>query len=367
MIGTDTPLAHLAAMSDEHGVFEHAKFDRPRREHGYCLDDVARALIVVVREDSRSRIAARLADTYFTFVDSAVGLDGRARNRMDAAGRWTDRLSDGDWWGRAIHALGIAATEASDPALRVGARAAFARGARVRSPYLRSMCFAALGAAAILDSDPQDEGAAVLLSRAVDLLTRSRSRAWDWPEDRLRYANASIPEAFIAAGAVLDDDALVSRGLGLLELLLDIESRHGHLSVTPARGRGPGDVPPAFDQQPIEVAAIAEACTRAFELTGDARWFDAVRSAWGWFEGENDVGAVMFDPETGAGYDGLTPTGRNENRGAESTLAALSTLQCVRRCGEASVTAALVGASGHMRSGEGGRSSSRASERGTES
>jgi len=38
----------------------------------------------------------------------------------------------------------------------------------------------------------------------------------------------------------------------------------------------------------------------------------------------------MYDPSDGAGYDGLERDGRNENCGAESTLAALSTLQDIR-------------------------------------
>jgi hypothetical protein len=46
-----------------------------------------------------------------------------------------------------------------------------------------------------------------------------------------------------------------------------------------------------------------------------------------WFLGENDVGAVLYDRETGGGYDGLTPAGANLNQGAESTIAALSTMQ----------------------------------------
>jgi hypothetical protein len=39
----------------------------------------------------------------------------------------------------------------------------------------------------------------------------------------------------------------------------------------------------------------------------------------------------MWDEETGGGFDGLTPEGVNLNRGAESTLALLSTLQHGRR------------------------------------
>ena len=38
----------------------------------------------------------------------------------------------------------------------------------------------------------------------------------------------------------------------------------------------------------------------------------------------------MHDPVSGGGYDGLESTGRNENQGAESTLALLATLQQAR-------------------------------------
>ena len=38
----------------------------------------------------------------------------------------------------------------------------------------------------------------------------------------------------------------------------------------------------------------------------------------------------MWDPETGGGFDGLLADGVNQNQGAESTLAAISTLQHAR-------------------------------------
>ncbi|MDP9027802.1 MAG: glycosyltransferase, partial [Actinomycetota bacterium] len=58
-----------------------------------------------------------------------------------------------------------------------------------------------------------------------------------------------------------------------------------------------------------------------------------IARAWGWFLGDNDSSTVMVDVETGAGFDGLESDGRNENRGAESTLAALSTSQRARTAG----------------------------------
>ncbi len=142
-----------------------------------------------------------------------------------------------------------------------------------------------------------------------------------------------MPEALLAAGAVLSRPDLLATGLAQLRFLLGTELLDGHLSVTPVGGRGPGERGPAFDQQPIEVAGIADACGRALELTGDPTWLDGVRAAAMWFTGENDRSIAMYDPRTGAGYDGLLVDGRNFNRGAESTLAALTTLQQARTAG----------------------------------
>ena len=75
------------------------------------------------------------------------------------------------------------------------------------------------------------------------------------------------------------------------------------------------------------MAALADACARAAATDPRQIWPDGVRSAIAWFQGANDSAQVMWDPETGGGFDGLLPDGVNLNQGAESTLAVLSTLQ----------------------------------------
>ena len=45
---------HLQRLTDGTGVFEHARFDVPRRAHGYCVDDVARALLVAVHAEEQT-------------------------------------------------------------------------------------------------------------------------------------------------------------------------------------------------------------------------------------------------------------------------------------------------------------------------
>jgi len=62
----------------------------------------------------------------------------------------------------------------------------------------------------------------------------------------------------IAVGVAFERPELVVRGLDLLGWLLARETRDGHLSVTPAEARGPGDVGPALIKQPIEVSTMAE-------------------------------------------------------------------------------------------------------------
>jgi len=323
--------AHLAAMSDGLGTFEHAELTAPRRAGGYCTDDVARVLVVAVRDPRPTRVSAELARTSFRFLTDAQHVSGRVRNRRAEGGRWTDRPGDGDCWGRSVWAFGSAVRWAADDSMRQSARSYFDHGAQVRSPWPRAMAFAALGAADVLDVHPRHAPAHRLLADAVDVIgPLGTDETWPWPERRLTYANAAIPDALIAAGLALGRADVADDGLRALRWLLARETLDGHLSVTGAGGAGPGDRPPAFDQQPIEVAAMADACARAWRATGDEAFREGVERAAGWFLGANDTAAVMWDPVTGGGCDGLERAGVNQNQGAESTLALIATMQVAR-------------------------------------
>ena len=323
---------HLAAMTDERGLYEHALHELPRPEHGYCVDDAARGLVVVSRQSLPTPLLRDLERVYLDFVLAALTSDGRCRNRMGADGQWADLPSTGDWWGRAMWGLGVAASTSASPAVRARALSGFRTAAQQRSPHNRAMAFAAIGAAKVLTSHQHERAARVLLADSAAVVgTPGTSEHWPWPEPRLRYANASVAEALVVAGSLLHRPELLRRGLLLLDFLLARQTRDGHLSVTPVAGRGQEWTAPEFDQQPIEVAAIAEACATAYRITSDPHWAVGLSLAWGWFAGDNDTGVCMLDPATGAGYDGLEAGGRNLNQGAESTLAMLATAQLVQR------------------------------------
>jgi hypothetical protein len=324
---------HLERLTDNRGLFEHALGAVPRREHGYCVDDAARGLIVMCREPDPAASTLRLARGYLSFVLAALEPAGTCHNRMDVDGNWRDEAATGDWWGRALWGLGVAAATAPTTGLRAPALAGFRTAAQGRSRHLRSMAFAALGAAELLRSQPGEMAARLLLADALAAIGEppDGDRGWPWPEKRLSYANATIAEALIVAGDALPDVAALNRGLSLLEFLLRIQTRDGHLSVTPVGGRGREDVGPGYDQQPIEVSALADACASALRITHQPSWRGGINLAWAWFLGDNDSATPMFDPRTGGGFDGLERRGRNLNQGAESTLAMLATAQHARR------------------------------------
>ncbi len=329
-------LDHLDRLTDERGLFEHARHATPRREHGYCVDDAARGLVVMCHEPEPGPTARRLARCYLAFVLGALDPTGACHNRMAVGGEWCDETGTGDWWGRALQGLGAAAASAPTPGMRAQAIGGFRIAAQRRSPHLRSMSFAALGAAELLSVRPDEPAARALLTDMLAVVGRPRisDPGWPWPEERLSYANAAIAEALIVAGDALPHESALNRGLSLLDFLLRTQTRDGHLSVIPAGGRGRGDAGPGFDQQPIEVSALADACGSAFRITRQPSWLTGVDLAWDWFGGDNDSATPMFDPRTGGGYDGLERHGRNLNQGAESTLAMLATAQQARRLSE---------------------------------
>ena len=147
--------AHLARLSDDTGLFEHARHAIVRREHGYCVDDVARGLVVVCREPEPSDELLRLAERYLAFLTHAQDTDGAFHNRLGHDRRWADEPGLGDWWGGRCGAWAPPSPAARPPWIRergAGRRSAAVPPGAPRAP--RAMAFAGLGAAEVLPPSP---------------------------------------------------------------------------------------------------------------------------------------------------------------------------------------------------------------------
>jgi hypothetical protein len=328
-------LGHLRRLTDERGVWEHAEYDEPRVEHGYCTDDNARALVVACHHPGASVDATVVAGVTLRFVLDACDGAGRFRNRRRADGVWLDEPRSDDAEGRALWALGTAARSAPAASQRDAAAAAFAAARPIDSPHLRPHATAVLGAVELLAVDPGHVAARRVAEAGSARIAEAAARRDPWIERRLTYDDARLPEALLAAGGALHQRTYADLGLELLSWLVDEQTHEEHFSFTPVGGRVPGGARPAFDQQPLEAAAMAAACARAWSLTAEPAWRDLTTRAASWLVGANDTGAILYDTVSGGTCDGLTAAGANRNRGAESTIAGIAALQAAGSTGSA--------------------------------
>lgn len=325
------PLEGVIRISDDCGILQHGVGGIPDRRHGYCIDDNARALILMNRlGSSGGRVVARMASTYAAFVQYAWNEDAKTfRNFMNYSREWLEESGSEDSNGRALWALGATVEEAGDPRTRAWAEMLYDKSLPIADEFgsPRAIAFALIGAAHRLAADPSHEASRALIAKSgqflMALLDRSRRPDWAWFETMLAYDNARLPEALIRAGTLLDQPKMIEAGLEALQWVIDQQmAPDRHFRPVGTDGFGLSyQAPMPFDQQPLEAWATIDACAIAYKASGSRKWIEAAQIAYAWYCGGNDRGLAIGDVESGSCFDGLNPQGVNVNSGAESVLA----------------------------------------------
>jgi glycosyltransferase involved in cell wall biosynthesis len=335
----DANLDHVERMSDATGILQHALFSVPRYGDGYCLDDNARALLLVTliedagAEDGRSVRA--LATRYLAFVSHAFNEDrGRFRNMMAYSRRWLEDCGSEDSHGRALWALGAVVGRSSEPGRQSLGGGLFHRALPAVEGFTspRSWAYTLLGIDEYLRAFQGDSSVQAvrqaLAGRLLDLHRDTSDLAWPWFEDRLTYCNARLSQALIVSGMRMGDEEMTSVGMRSLEWLVSQQSSSDGC-FAPIGSNGfylRGKAKAAFDQQPVEACAMVAACLDAHRVAGHPRWAQHARRAFNWFLGHNTLKEPLYDPLTGGCRDGLHADRPNQNQGAESTLSFLIAL-----------------------------------------
>jgi glycosyltransferase involved in cell wall biosynthesis len=332
-------LRHVRALTDDTGILQHAVFSIPRYEDGYCLDDNARALLLMthVEEAGTEDPAAvrALASRYLGFVNYAFDRSsGRFRNFLSYGRQWLEPRGSEDSQGRALWALGAVVGRANDPGRQSLAgdlfHAALPAVTTFTSP--RAWAYVLLGIEEYLRAFQGDSSVEALrqdlTTRLFGLFQRSSGRDWSWFEDSVTYCNARLSQALIVSGARMHRTDIVDAGLRSLDWLVSLQLSHdGDFAPIGSNGfLARGGATPAFDQQPVEACTVTSACLTAYDVSGDARWMDLGARAFDWFLGQNAIQQWVYDPSTGGCRDGLHADRVNRNQGAEATLSFLSAL-----------------------------------------
>ena len=181
---------HLEELTDSVGIMQHAIGSRPDPAHGYCVDDVARAIQVDLLHASVVGwpAVAQTARQGMRFLDDAFDADGgRFRNFRSIDGAWIGSLGSDDSYGRAMLALGDTIATSPDDELVDRAATLLAKALPAASGLTspRAEASVVLGCAAVLESVPGGQPALMITLLATRLLDGFRLRAssdWPWPE-----------------------------------------------------------------------------------------------------------------------------------------------------------------------------------------
>jgi len=136
----------------------------------------------------------------------------------------------------------------------------------------------------------------------------------------------------MVCGRVTRDEAMMRTGIEVLEWLRDIQFDPSNGWFAPVGNQGwfPKHGSKAqYDQQPLEATAMIDACMQAYECTQDEDWIRLASKCFNWYLGKNDQQIQLYDSASGGCRDGLSAHGVNENQGAESTLAYLTSLLAI--------------------------------------
>lgn len=322
-------LAHVKRLTDDTGIIQHAKFGIPNLKEGYCLDDNARALLMVCMayKQKKDKEALRLMPIYLSYIHYMQNKDGTFRNFLSFSRNFLDEVGSEDSFGRTIWVLGYLMGHAPNDAYYQTARLVFFDAApnftKIKS--IRGIANTIIGISYYLRANPDDEGMKEVLKNMSEVLidhyNKNSSENWEWFESLLAYDNGILPLSLLHATEILDSEKIKKVAFETMEFLTTHTLKDGYLSVIGNRQWFKKDQTRSiYAQQPIDALAMVLMYHQAFQLTEEKSYLEKLFISFMWFLGENDLRLSLFDFDTKGCCDGFEDYGVNRNQGAESTL-----------------------------------------------
>ncbi|MBL7113206.1 MAG: glycosyltransferase family 4 protein [Bacteroidales bacterium] len=323
-------MVHIKRMTDDTGIIQHAKFGIPNLKEGYCLDDNARALLMVLMayKQKKDRMALDLLPIYLSYIDYMQNPDGTFRNFLSFRRDYLDQVGSEDSFGRAVWALGYLLGNSPNDAYYQTGRMIFFDAVpnfeKLKS--IRGIANTMIGLCYYLRTNKSDDSMTELLHKLsykiIDQYDAEREEDWNWFEPILSYDNGILPLALLHAAEFIKDEKLLGTALDSMEFLAGITMHDGYLHlIGNEEWYRKGAEMSLYAQQPVDAMAMVLMFYQAFMITGNKAYLDNMFTSFMWFLGENDIRMNLYDFETEGCCDGIESFGINRNQGAESTLA----------------------------------------------
>lgn len=325
-------LAHLNRLTDDTGIIQHAKFGIPNLKEGYCLDDNARALLMVLmayRQKNDIR-ALELLPVYLSYIHYMQNADGSFRNFLSFSRNFLDEVGSEDSFGRTIWALGYLIGYAPNDAYYQTGKSIFFNASpnfeKIKS--IRGIANTIIGVCYYLKRNPSDDSMIERLRNMANKLIKhyreNETPDWKWFESLFAYDNGILPLALLHSAKILNDNEINEIAIESMDFLTKHTFKDNYLSIIGNENWYKKDEKRSvFAQQPIDAMAMVLMYHQAFRLTKNKEYLNKLYTSFLWFLGENDLRISLYDFETKGCCDGIERYGVNRNQGAESLLAYL--------------------------------------------
>lgn len=318
------------------GLYQHATERVPLLSEGYCTDDNARAVVVLLKlkraiPESQHWLVDRLLSYCWNFVREAEDSQGNFYNFRDAGGAWLAHDQSEDMYARIMRACAaiLAAGTVSDQQEAWRIFAALLRRA-AGFTYVRSAAEALVACSELpsrLRGREEVRSAALRLVATMQVYWQQHaSAAWPWFEPRLTYANALLPHGLLAARLLklpLEEEMVRALHASTAFLLATTVRDHVFIPIGSSGWYSQGGSPSVDNQQPIEAGVTFDFLLAYQHSFASSVAPEVVAAPYLWFYGKNTHSQLLVVEEEGASFDGLFLNGPNRNCGAESMLAYL--------------------------------------------
>jgi glycosyltransferase involved in cell wall biosynthesis len=325
-------LAHIKRLTDDTGIIQHANFGIPNLKEGYCLDDNARALLMVLMayRQKKNTLALDLSPIYLSYINYMQNKDGTFRNFLSFNRSFLDEAGSEDSFGRTIWSLGYLLGNAPNDAYYQTGRSIFFNASPnfEKLQSARGIANTMVGISYYLMVNPSDDSMTERLrnlsSKLIKRYEENSSPDWQWFEPLLTYDNGMLPLALLHSADILKESKITEVALKTMNFLTEITLKDGYFSaIGNEKWYNKGGERSQFAQQPVDVLAMVLMYYQAFHFTQDKEYLTKLFACFMWFLGENDLRMNLFDFETKGCCDGFESYGVNRNQGAESSLAYL--------------------------------------------
>ncbi|MDA3905509.1 MAG: glycosyltransferase family 4 protein [Bacteroidales bacterium] len=323
-------LDHFNSITDSTGIFQHAIYNLPDYNHGYCTDDNARALIMAIKlnRNIKSRESEKLITKFLSFLNYMQVEDGSFVNMLSYSKNHLLNNYSQDSFGRAIWALGYTIKYAPLLNQKAFAYEMFRKAVHYFNNLidLKSIANVILGIVFYLKENPDDKSVEFQLKDFLQKLYISyktvSDKNWRWYENKLSYDNAILPLAMFYGASYFKKQEYFDVAMESLTFLEKVSYKDNHLSlIGNEKWLEKGHKKSSFSQQPIDAMAFVLLYQCLYKLTNDKKYKNKSKSAFSWFLGNNDLGASIYDQQTKGCADGLFEDNLNLNQGGESLLA----------------------------------------------